>query len=129
LAVGNFASRRALIDVRDMVRALWLAPERCEPGEVYNVGGTQIYSVQELIEIIRNRVSTHFQVEQDPALVRASDEPVIAGDVTKFQVCSGWEAEIELSQTVQGMLDWWRRQFRSGSAPVTRQRCAEARCA
>ena len=112
-----------------MVRALWLAPECCEPGEVYNVGGTQIYSVQELIEIIRNRVTTDFQVEQDPALVRARDEPVIAGDVSKFQVCSGWAAEIELSQTVQDMLDWWRRLLRPGSAPVTRQSGAEARCA
>ena len=91
-----------------MVRALWLAPERCEPGEVYNVGGTQIYSAQELIEIMRNRVSAHFQVERDPALVRACDEPVIAGDVSEFQICGGWEAEIELSQTVQDMLDWWR---------------------
>jgi nucleoside-diphosphate-sugar epimerase len=90
LAVGDLTSRRALIDLRDMVRALWLAPERCEPGEVYNVGGTQIYSVQELIEIIRNRVSTDFQFEQDLALIRACDEPVIAGDVSKFQPCSGW---------------------------------------
>jgi len=67
LAVGNLTTRRALIDVREMVRALWLAPERCEPGEGYNVvGGTQIYSVQELIEIIRNRVSTDFQWRRTP---------------------------------------------------------------
>lgn len=31
LAVSNLTSRRALIDVRDMVPALWLAPERFEP--------------------------------------------------------------------------------------------------
>lgn len=81
------------------------------------------------MEIVRNRVSTDFQVEQDPALVRACDEPVIAGDVSKFQMCSGWAAEIELSQTVQDMLDWWRCQFRSGSAPVTQQSGVEAHCA
>ena len=68
-------------------------------------------------------------MKKDPALVRACDEPVIAGDVSKFQMCSGWAAEIELFQTVEDMLDWWRRQFRSGSAPVTRQSGAEARCA
>jgi len=61
--------------------------------------------------------------------VRACDEPVIAGDVSKFQVCTGWAAEIELFQTVQDMLDWWRHLFRSGSAPVTRQSGAEVRCA
>ena len=45
-------------------------------------------------------------MKKDPALVRACDEPVIAGDVSKFQVCSGWAAEIELFQTVHDMLDW-----------------------
>ena len=63
-----------------MVRALWMAAQRCEPGEVYNVGGTQIYSVQELIEIIRNRVSTDCQVEQDPALIRTGARNRIVSD-------------------------------------------------
>ena len=63
-------------------------------------------------------------MKKDPALVRACDEPVIAGDVSKFQVCSGWAAEIELFQTVHDMLDWGGL-FRSGSAPVTRQSGAE----
>jgi UDP-glucose 4-epimerase len=112
-----------------MVRALWLAPECCEPGEVYNVGGTQIYSVQELIDIHSQSRQYRFSSRAGPTFVRDCDEPVIAGDVSKFQVCSGWAAEIELSQTVQDMLDWWNHQFRSGSAPVTQQRGAEARCA
>jgi hypothetical protein len=43
-------------------------------------GGMQIYSVQELIEIIRNRVSTDFQVEQDPALIRTGAGNRIVSD-------------------------------------------------
>jgi len=93
------------------------------------VGGTQIYSVQELIEIIRNRVVPIFKSSRTPGLVRARDEPVIAGDVSKFQACSGWAAEIELFQTVQDMLNWWRRLFRSGSAPMTCRSGAKERCA
>jgi GDP-4-dehydro-6-deoxy-D-mannose reductase len=111
LRVGNLTTRRAIIDGRDMARGLWLAAERCEPGEVYNVGANQIYSVQELIDAIRPLVKVTFEIEQDSALMRSCDEPVIAGDITKFQRCTGWKPEIELSGTIQEMLDWWRRKL------------------
>jgi GDP-4-dehydro-6-deoxy-D-mannose reductase len=108
LTVGNLTTRRALLDVRDMARALWLATERCEPGEVYNVGGNEIYSVQEIIDVVRAGVNTEFILQQDPELIRACDEPVIAGDTSKFRQCSGWTPEISLSRTIQDMLNWWR---------------------
>jgi GDP-4-dehydro-6-deoxy-D-mannose reductase len=115
LKVGNVTSRRAIIDVRDMVRALWLAAERCEPGDVYNVGANQIYSVQELIDTIRPHSRVNFSVQQDPALMRNCDEPVIAGDISKFQSCSGWTPEIDLVKTMPDMLEWWRNRLVSHS--------------
>jgi len=130
LMVGNLTTRRALIDVRDMVRALWLSAEFCQPGEVYNVGGKKIYSVQEVIDVIRDRVQTSFTVQQDPALIRACDEPVIAGDVSKFQRCSGWATEIDLVRTLQDMLDWWRSHLTvlSASSRATVVRRSGAPC-
>lgn len=116
LAVGNLGSRRAIIDVRDMVRALWLAAERCEPGDVYNVGSNAIYSVQELIDAIRGMVRVDFEVEPQRALMRDCDEPVIAGDTSKFRQCTGWQPEIGLQTTIGDMLEWWRNQVRAGAA-------------
>jgi len=115
LPVGNLTSRRAIIDVRDMVRALWLAAERCEAGEVYNVGSSAIYSVAQLIEAIHGCVTVPFRIQQDPALMRGCDEPVIAGDITKFQRCTGWSPEIGLAETLLDMLAWWRK--RPADAP------------
>jgi GDP-4-dehydro-6-deoxy-D-mannose reductase len=112
LLVGNLTTRRALIDVRDMVRALWASAECCQPGEVYNVGGTQIYSVNEVIGIIKDCARTAFDIKQDPELIRACDEAVIAGDISKFQHCTGWAPQISLAVTVKEMLDWWRQQLR-----------------
>ena len=111
LRVGNLTNRRAIIDVRDMVRALRLAAERCRYGEVYNVGATQTYSVDELIQAIRARVRVPFRIKQDKALMRGCDEPVIAGDITKFQHSTGWSPEIDLAETLEDMLDWWRHQL------------------
>ena len=119
LPVGNLTTRRALVDVRDMVRGLWLSAECCEFGEVYNVGGNQIYSGQDIINIIHAHSTVSFTVEQDAALMRLCDEPVIAGDVSKFTCCSGWVPEIPMTQTVRDMLDWWRARLQSPSAQIT----------
>ena len=108
LRVGNLMSRRAIGDVRDLVRALWVAAGRGELGEVYNVGAADTYSVQELIDAIRAKVRVPFEIQQDPALMRASDEPVIAGDTTKFRTRCSWNPKIPLSITLDGMLEWWR---------------------
>ncbi|HZO99477.1 MAG TPA: GDP-mannose 4,6-dehydratase [Terriglobia bacterium] len=115
LRVGNMKSRRALIDVRDMVRALWRSADCCKAGEVYNVGGDQIYSVQELIEAIQELVKAPFSVKQDSSLIRDCDEATIAGDTVKFRACSGWTPNIALATTLRDMLDWWRSRLASVS--------------
>jgi len=108
LRVGNLTTRRALVDAQDLVRGLWLSADCCEPGEVYNLGGDQIYAVQEIIEAIRPHLEKQFSIQQDPDLMRACDEPVIAGDITKFCSCTGWRPQIKLATTIREMLAWWR---------------------
>jgi GDP-4-dehydro-6-deoxy-D-mannose reductase len=111
ITVGSLTTRRAIIDVRDNVRGLWLASERCEHGEVYNLGSTSIYSGAELIDAIRLNVTVPFTLRQDPALMRTCDEPVIAGDISKFQQRSGWKTEISLPETIHDMVGWWRKRL------------------
>ena len=115
LMVGN-RTRRAIIDVRDLVQGLWLSAESCAAGDVYNLGTNQIYSIQQIIEAIQKEVRRPFVVEEDPLLVRGCDEPVIAGDISKFQQCSGWKPEISLSKTLDDMLEWWRKELSASSA-------------
>lgn len=123
MAVGNLATRRAIIDVRDMVRGLWLASEHSNWGEVYNLGGTAIHSGAELIEEIRPNISKPFTVWQDPALVRTCDEPVIAGDISKFQQCCDWKPEIGIAQTVREMVGWWRTRLASETVALNGAEC------
>jgi GDP-4-dehydro-6-deoxy-D-mannose reductase len=125
MLVGNLTTRRAIIDVRDMVRGLWLAAEHGTYGDVYNVGSSNIYSGQELVEAIRPHIKVPFTLEQDPALLRTCDERVIAGDTNKFQCCSGWKPEIGLNQTISDMVEWWR----SHLVPATASGQSEVRAA
>lgn len=119
MRVGNLNTRRAIADVRDLVRGLWLAPDHCEMGDVYNVGGNSIYAVQEIIDAIRAQVKVPFTLQQDPALMRACDEPVIAGDTTKFRARSNWAPQIDLQTTLRDMLNWWRRKLAAQPSSVT----------
>jgi nucleoside-diphosphate-sugar epimerase len=109
LRVGNLGSRRAILDVRDLVNGLWLACEKAEAGEVYNISANSIYSVEDLIGHIRQRITVPFEVEQEASLLRTQDEPVIAGDTTKFRAISGWSQRIDLSNTIDAMIAWWRK--------------------
>jgi len=113
LMVGNL-TKRAIVDARDLVRGLWMSADHCELGDVYNLGATQVYPIQEVIEGIQAKTKVAFSIQSDPALVRGCDEPVIAGDIAKFQRCTGWAPQVSLNTTLQDMLDWWRSKL---SAP------------
>jgi GDP-4-dehydro-6-deoxy-D-mannose reductase len=121
MPVGNLANRRSIVDVRDLVQALWLSAEHCVIGEVYNLGGDDVYSVQEVVEVIRTQVTTTFEVEQRPELIRSCDEPITVSDNVKFRSRCAWKPGIRLAATLRDMLDWWRIQLAGAVSPGSRQ--------
>ena len=108
LHVGNLEARRDFTDVRDMVRGYWLALEKCEPGEVYNLCSGKAYSIQQVLDLLLGMTKTRIEVRQDRMRLRPSDVPVLLGDRTKFTRATGWEPVIPFEQTLQDMLDFWR---------------------
>ncbi len=120
--VGNLTSRRSIVDVRDLVQALWSSPARCEVGEVYNLGGDDVYSVREIVDLIRAQVTTSFKIEQQHELMRACDEPVTTGDNSKFRGRCPWEPRIRLAETLRDMLNWWRTELSVSHETASAQR-------
>src|SRR5437773_1371414 len=49
---GDLTSKRDLSDVRDIVRAYWLALEKAEPGESYNVGSGRTHTIREMLDVL-----------------------------------------------------------------------------
>jgi GDP-4-dehydro-6-deoxy-D-mannose reductase len=108
LHVGNLEARRDFTDVRDMVRGYWLALEKCESGEVYNLCSGKDYSIQRVLDLLLGMTKAKIEVRQDRMRLRPSDVPVLLGDRTKFTQATGWEPVIPFEQTLQDMLDFWR---------------------
>jgi len=108
LCVGNLEAKRDFTDVRDIVRGYWMALEKCEPGEVYNLCSGKAWSIREVLDHLLGLTRTKIEVRQDPARLRPSDVPVLLGDHSKFTQATGWKPTIPFEQTLSDMLDYWR---------------------
>lgn len=109
LSVGNLDAKRDFTNVRDMVRGYALAMEKGIAGEVYNVGSGTSYRIAEMLEKLLAMSEKTITVTTDPARLRPSDIPEIICDYQKFTSVTGWKPEISLEQTLQEVLDYWRK--------------------
>ncbi len=109
LHVGNLDARRDFTDVRDIVRGYWLALEKGEPGEVYNLCSGKAWTIRALLDHLLSLAKVKIEVKQDPARLRPSDVPVLLGDPSKFHAATGWKPVIPFERTLADMLEFWRR--------------------
>ena len=110
MKVGNLAAARDFSDVRDIVRAYYLAVTQGEPGEVYNLAAGRSQSIQSLLDTLLSYSQTEIRVERDPDLYRPVDVPVVYGSAAKFRRLTGWEPQIPFEQTLHDVLEYWRGQ-------------------
>jgi GDP-4-dehydro-6-deoxy-D-mannose reductase len=110
IKVGNLEAARDFSDVRDIVRAYWLALEKGEPGKVYNIASGKPTRIGELLDrlLALAKVNT-IKVEQDPRRLRPSDVPRLEGDSSKFRGLTGWQPRVPLEKTLEDLLGYWRQ--------------------
>lgn len=108
IKVGNLDSRRDFTDVRDVVKAYWLASEKCEPGEVYNICSGKAWSAKEVLDILLGMSRVKLRVEKDPSRIRPSDVLLLLGDNAKLVKATGWRPQIPLEKTLEDLLNYWR---------------------
>ena len=106
--VGNLDAKRDFTDVRDMVRAYWLAAEKGEPGDVYNLGSGSAISMHQLLDMLSSLSRTKFRIQVDPDRLRPSDVQILLADASKFRTLTGWAPTIPFEKTLSDLLDYWR---------------------
>lgn len=111
IRVGNLDAQRDFTDVRDMVRAYWLAVTKATPGEVYNLASGSAVTIRELLDRLLALSDTKVEVQVDPDRLRPSDVEILLGDYSKFRSDTGWEPSIPLEQTLKDTLDFWRQKL------------------
>jgi GDP-4-dehydro-6-deoxy-D-mannose reductase len=108
LQVGNLEARRDFTDVRDMIKGYWLALEKGQPGEVYNIGSGKDVTIQKMLDILLGFSSIEIEVQQAADRMRPSDVEVLCADNTKFCSFTGWKPEIPFEKTMEDLLNYWR---------------------
>jgi GDP-4-dehydro-6-deoxy-D-mannose reductase len=107
--VGNLDAKRDFTDVRDTVRAYWLSLEKCEFGEVYNIGSGTAHTIREILDMLLALTSVQVEVKVDPARLRPSDVQILLSDSSKFGSATGWKPEIPFEQSLKDLLEYWRQ--------------------
>lgn len=108
LRVGNLKTRRAIMDQRDLVKALLLLSEKGKAGQVYNISSEYIYEMSDIVIMIEQQLRHKLELFVDPSLIRPTDEKVIVGNIDKLKSDTGRKQEISMEQTIRDMLDYWR---------------------
>ncbi len=110
MKVGNLEAIRDFTDVRDIVRGYWLALEKGEAGEVYNIcsGTRHAHSIESILQMLTEESNVEVQIKEDQNRLRPSDLPTLVGDSTKFRKKTGWKPKIKMKDTLKDLLDYWR---------------------
>jgi GDP-4-dehydro-6-deoxy-D-mannose reductase len=116
VTVGNLDAQRDFTDVRDVVRAYWSVITKGEAGQVYNVGSGQARPARWLLDTLLALTSVQVEVKIDANRLRPSDVPVSVCDNRRLVQATGWQPQIDLRQSLQDLLDGWRKEVRSHGA-------------
>jgi GDP-4-dehydro-6-deoxy-D-mannose reductase len=107
LLTGNLDVRRDFTDVRDVVRAYWVALEHAEP-DVYNVCSGSSAAVGEIFAALTEHTRLKVDARVDPSLLREHEVMEIVGSHDRLTAATGWRPEIPLERTLEDALEWWR---------------------
>jgi GDP-4-dehydro-6-deoxy-D-mannose reductase len=106
---GNLESIRTLIDVRDIVRAYWIACEYCKPGVPYNIGGTEPIDIGTFLFKLRQHTKSKVATELDSSLLRPVDITMQIPDTTRFVELTKWKPQYSLEESIEFLLDTYRK--------------------
>jgi GDP-4-dehydro-6-deoxy-D-mannose reductase len=109
IRVGNLSAVRDFTDVRDVVKAYWLALEKGAVGETYNICSGKGRRVAEILDAYLRLSPKRIRVEKDRARFRPLDVAAMVGDASRFRSRTGWKPQIPFSQTMSDLLEYWRR--------------------
>jgi GDP-mannose 4,6-dehydratase len=112
IKVGNLDSVRTWMDVRDAVKAYWELVHKCTPGDVYNIAGSETFTIREMLDKLLNfSTRKDITVQVDPDRLRPSDVTLQIPSIDKFKAVTGWSSKIPFDTTVWDTLEYWRAFF------------------
>ncbi|MDR7038107.1 GDP-4-dehydro-6-deoxy-D-mannose reductase [Methylobacterium sp. BE186] len=116
IRVGNLDACRDFLDVRDVVDAYRRAVLRHDlpSGIIFNLASGVPRRIGDVLTDLLARAQRPIAVERDPQRLRPSDTPVAYGHAERAAELLAWSPAIPWSQTLDDVLDDWRRRIAGG---------------
>lgn len=113
LKIGNLASRRAVMDVRDCVRAYYRLMAANASG-AFNIGADTAFEIGYFLDLMLDMYDLKDRVnkEIEPKFWRNIDIPVQVPDTSKLKREVAWNCEIPIEKTLNDLVEYWRRKIR-----------------
>ena len=108
ISTGNLSPTRDFLDVRDVVRGLWLLVQHGQPGEAYNICSGEERCVEDVVRQLIAHSTLEISQQPDPARQRPADVPRCVGVPNPFLRSVGWQPVISLEDSLRDTLAWWR---------------------
>ncbi len=102
---GNLNSTRTIMDVRDAMRAYWLAAEKCEIGQVYNIGSNNIVNLKNFLKLLKKYSGIDFNTKLDKNLLRKSDISYQIPNSKKFFKITKWRPRIKIKDSIEYLIE------------------------
>lgn len=109
LKVGDIDVERDFLDVRDVVTAYRLLIERGTCERVYNLASGTPCSLRSILDIFQRSTPIQFRIEVDSSRQRGVQSRTMTAVPEALRSDTGWIATVPVRETVQDLLDWWRR--------------------
>jgi len=111
IEIGVVTALRDFTDVRDAVRAYWLAIQKCNPAEPYNLCSGKALKMKKVLEMILALSDRDIKVVRDEKKVVKIDVPYAVGSNAKLRKVTGWKPKIKFKQTLKDLVNYWKKQL------------------
>lgn len=111
--------RRNFMHVKDLVKAYWLAIEKCKPGKLYLIGADEkvhVYTFDQALDMLIKMSTYRGSIKKvvDPEFVRPTSVPRLIADSQEFRRLTGWKPTISFEAILEETLNYWREFIKNG---------------
>jgi GDP-4-dehydro-6-deoxy-D-mannose reductase len=119
ILVGDTSDKRNFTHVYDVIRAYWLAINKCKPGELYIIGNQKKSSIFTFEEALKKLIKMSFvksiKIQKHDAFIRPTKVSRLIVKSNKFEKLTGWRATKSFDTILLDTLEYWRSEIKKGS--------------
>lgn len=101
---GNLNSIRSFLSLEDAMKAYWDVAKKGKIGEIYNIGGSQAYTVGQVLNKLIQLSKMKIKKKIDKKLLRVKDVTLQLPNIKKFASDTGWKQRESLDFSLRFLI-------------------------